>query len=63
MCRTTYEVLEFNPDTGEVAGVFLTTALGPASKFNAAELFCRFDDIQTTAQAFLIELEACYAAH
>lgn len=61
MCRTTYEVLEFNPDTGEVDGVFLTSALGPTSKFNAAELFCRFDDVRATAQAFFIELEATYA--
>jgi len=59
--RTTYEVIEFNPDTGEVAGVFLTTALGPATDFNAAELFCRFDDVRATAQAFFVELEATYA--
>ena len=59
--RTTYEVIEFNPDTGEVAGVFLTTALGSATDFNAAELFCRFDDVRATAQAFFIELEATYA--
>ena len=61
MCRTTYEVLEFNPDTGEVAGVFLTTALGPAHDFNAAEMICRFDDVRATAQAFFVELEATYA--
>ena len=60
--RTTYEVIEFNPDTGEVAGVFLTTALGPATDFNAAELFCRFDDVSATARAFSIELEASYRA-
>ena len=61
MCRTTNEVLAFNPDTGEVDGVFLTTALGPASKFNAAEMICRFDDVRATAQAFFVELEATYA--
>lgn len=56
--KTVYEVLEFDPETGETAGVFLTTALGPASEFNAAELFCRFDAVQATAQAFLLETEA-----
>lgn len=61
MCRTTYEVLEFNPDTGEVDGVFLTSALGPANKFNAAELFCRFDDVRDLGRAFFVELEATYA--
>ena len=61
MCRTTYEILDFDPETGEVAGVFLTSALGPARNFNAAELFCRFDDVRATAQAFFVELEATYA--
>lgn len=61
MCRTTYEVLEFNPETGEVDGVFLTTALGPTTKFNAAELICRFDDVRDLGRAFFIELEATYA--
>lgn len=61
MCRTTYEVLEFDPETGEVDGVFLTTTLGPATKFNAAELICRFDEVRATAQVFFIQLEATYA--
>lgn len=56
--KTVYEVLEFDPETGETAGVFLTTALGPASELNAAELFCRFDDVRATAQAFLLEVDA-----
>jgi len=56
--KTVYEVLEFDSETGETAGVFLTTALGPAHDFNAAEQFCRFDDVRATAQAFLIEMEA-----
>jgi len=60
--KTVYEVLEFDPETGEIAGVFLTSALGPAHDFNAAEQFCRFDDVRATARAFSIELEASYRA-
>lgn len=58
MSRTVYEVLEFDPETGETAGVFLTSALGPVSELNAAELFCRFEAVRDAANAFLIETEA-----
>lgn len=56
--KTVYEVLEFDPETGETAGVFLTTALGPATDFNAAELICRFEVVRDAANAFLIEVDA-----
>lgn len=60
MYGTAYEVLEFNPDTGEMAGVFLTSALGPANTMTSAEVIGRWPEVRELGRAFYIELEASY---
>ncbi len=55
MSRTVYEVLEFDPVTGEIDGVLLTEALGPSRRMNAAEVFARVDEPMISV---IVEMEA-----
>ena len=55
MSRTVYEVLEFDPVTGEIDGVLLTEALGPSRRMSTAELFARVDEPMISV---IVELEA-----
>lgn len=57
--RTTYEVIEYDPLTGEVDGVLLTEALGPSRRMSTAELFARVDEPMISV---IVELEAALFA-
>ena len=53
--RTAYEVIEYDPLTGEVDGVLLTEALGPSRSMSVAEVFARIDEPMVS---LIVELEA-----
>lgn len=53
--KTVYEVLEFDPETGETAGVFLTTAFGRPQRMSTAEVFARVGEPMISV---IVELEA-----
>lgn len=53
--RTAYEVIEYDPLTGEIDGVLLTEALGPSRSMNRAEIISRIDEPMVS---LLVELEA-----
>lgn len=53
--RTAYEVIEYDPLTGEVDGVLLTEALGPSRCMSQAEVIARIDEPMVS---LIVELEA-----
>ena len=57
---TVYEVIEFNPQTGEFDGVFLTSALGPVEYMSSAEIIGHWPQIREMGQSFIIQTEAGY---
>ena len=57
-----YEVLEYDLDTGEVDGVFLTTALGPSEHMSAAEVIGHWPQIRELGRAFLLQMDLCASA-
>lgn len=60
MATATYEVIEFNPETGTLEGVQLQTALGPMTRMTSADLISHWPEVRELGRAFFIELEACY---
>jgi len=59
MCKTAYEVIEYDPITGEIDGVLLTEALGPSRCMSTAEVFARIDEPMVS---LIVELEAALFA-
>ena len=58
---TVYEVIEFNPQTGEFEGVFLTSALGPVEYMSSAEVIGHWPQIRELGgHAFVIQVESGY---
>lgn len=55
MCKAAYEVIEYDPETGDVVGVLMTTALGQPQRMSAAEVFARIDEPMVS---LIVELEA-----
>ena len=54
---TVYEVVEYDPQTGEFDGVFLNTALGPLEHMSAAEVIGHWPQVRDLGRAFFIEME------
>ena len=53
---TVYEVIEFDPQTGEFDGVFLTSALGPLEHMSAAEVIGHWPQVRELGRTFFIEM-------
>lgn len=55
MSNVAYEVIEYDPSTGETTGVLMTSALGPSRQMSRAEVIGRIDEPMIS---LLVELEA-----